>query len=182
MKRGNRVPPVYGIMARFEAPEQLIAAARAAHDEGYRRMDAYAPYPVEGLAAALGRHHSQLPWIVLAGGLLGLIGGYALQYWTSVIAYPLNIGGRPLHSWPAFIPVTFEATVLVAAGAAVLGMLWLNGLPMPYHPVFNVKSFERASRDGYFLCIEAADARFNHLETMRFLCTLEASEVSVVDH
>ena len=175
-------PPIYGLMAQFDSPERLIAGARAAHDAGYRRMDAYAPYPVEGLAHSLGRHHSRLPWIVLAGGILGMIGGYGLQYWSSVIAYPLNVGGRPLHSWPLFIPVTFELTVLVAAGSAVLGMLALNGLPMPYHPVFNLKSFERASRDGYFLCIESSDPRFSHLETMRFLCTLSAIEVSVVDH
>jgi hypothetical protein len=169
-------------MAQFDSPERLIAGTRAAHDAGYRRMDAYAPYPVEGLADALGRQHSRLPWIVLCGGILGMIGGYGLQYWSSVIAYPLNVGGRPLHSWPLFIPVTFELTVLVAAGSAVLGMLALNGLPMPYHPVFNLKSFERASRDGYFLCIESSDPRFSHLETMRFLCTLQAIEVSVVDH
>jgi hypothetical protein len=175
-------PPIYGLMAQFDSPERLIAGARAVHDAGYRRMDAYAPYPVEGLADALGRHHSRLPWIVLAGGICGMLGGYGLQYWSSVIAYPLNVGGRPLHSWPLFIPVTFELTVLVAAGSAVLGMLALNGLPMPYHPVFNLKSFERASRDGYFLCIESSDPRFSHLETMRFLCTLQAIEVAVVDH
>jgi hypothetical protein len=144
-------------------------------------MEAYTPFPVEGLAEALDFHRTHLPLVVLLGGLVGGIGGYALQYWINVIDYPLNVGGRPLHSWPAFIPVTFELTILVAALAAVLGMLALNGLPMPYHPLFNVPRFASVTRDGFFLCIEARDAKFNRIETRRFLEDLAACEVAEVE-
>ena len=150
-------PPIHGLMAEFDSPTDLVLAARRAHAEGYRRMDAYTPFPIEELNEAIGFHHTRLPLVVLVGGILGCVGGYGLQYWVSAIAYPLNVGGRPYHSWPSFIPVTFETTVLLAALSAVLGMLALNGLPMPYHPVFNVKSFALASKDKFFLCIEAAD-------------------------
>jgi hypothetical protein len=167
-------------MAEFDDPNALVAATRRAHDEGYRRMDAYSPFPIEELHEALGSHHSRLPLIVLIGGLCGCIGGYALQYWVSAIAYPVNVGGRPFHSWPAFIPVTFECTILVAALSAVLGMLALNGLPMPYHPVFNVPRFALASRNRFFLCIESKDKKFDLEETRRFLETLEPREVSTV--
>ena len=173
--------PLYGLMAEFVDPNDLIAAARGAHAAGYRKMDAYSPFPVEGLAEALGLRDHRLPRIVLIGGLIGGTAGYLLQYYVSVIAYPLNIGGRPLHSWPAFIPVTFETTVLVAALSAVLGMLALNGLPMPYHPVFNVPRFALATRDRFFLCIEATDPKFDREETQRFLEGLKAREVSNVD-
>jgi hypothetical protein len=169
-------------MAEFDTPEQLLAGARAAHAAGYRRMDAFAPFPIEGLAGALGRGPSRLPWLVLAGGVIGCIGGFLLQYWTSVIAYPMNVGGRPHLSWPAFIPVTFETTVLVAALFAVLGMLALNGLPMPYHPVFNVDRFARASRDGYFLCIEAEDKQFDRHAIESLLKRLKARGVFEVEH
>ena len=174
--------PLYGLMAEFEDPNDLIAAARGAYAAGYRKMDAYSPFPVEGLAEALGLRDHRLPRIVLIGGLIGGTAGYLLQYYVSVIAYPLNIGGRPLHSWPAFIPVTFETTVLVAALSAVLGMLALNGLPMPYHPVFNVPRFALATRNRFFLCIEATDPKFDREETMRFLEGLKAREVSDVDY
>ena len=171
---------IYGLMAEFEDPTSLVTATERAHSEGYRCMDAYSPYPIEELHHALGSHHTRLPLIVLIGGLVGCIGGYALEYWSSVIAYPLNIGGKPLHSWPAFIPVTFECTILAAALSCVLGMLALNGLPMPYHPVFNLPRFALASRNRFFLCIEATDRQFDLDRTRAFLETLGAHEVSTV--
>ena len=168
-------------MAEFDDPSSLVAATTRAREEGYRRMDAYAPYPIEELHEALGEHDSRLPLIVLIGGILGCIGGYGLQYWVSAIAYPINVGGKPFHSWPAFIPVTFECTILAAALSAVLGMLALNGLPMPYHPVFNVPRFALASRNRFFLVIEAKDKKFELDATRRFLETLNPREVSVVE-
>jgi hypothetical protein len=171
---------IYGLMAEFDDANALVSATEQAHHEGYRRMDAYSPFPIEELHEALGSRHTRLPLIVLVGGLLGCIGGYALQYWSSVFAYPLNIGGKPLHSWPAFIPVTFECTILGASLFAVLGMLALNGLPMPYHPVFNVPRFALASRNRFFLCIEAKDPKFDIDATRRFLETLNPREVSTV--
>src|SRR6266849_5260918 len=171
---------IYGLMAEFDDPSALVAAAREAHREGYRRMDGYSPFPIEELHEALGGHHTRLPLIVLVGGLFGCIGGYSLEYWVSAMAYPINVGGRPLHSWPAFIPVTFECTILVAALSAVFGMLALNGLPMPYHPVFNVARFALASRNRFFLCIEAKDPKFDLEATRRFLETLRPGGVSTV--
>ena len=171
---------IHGLMAEFDEPTALVAATAHAYKDGYRCMDAYSPYPIEELHEALGAHHTRLPLIVLIGGLCGCIGGYALQYWSSVIAYPLNIGGKPVHSWPAFIPVTFECTILAAALSCVLGMLALNGLPMPYHPVFNVPRFALASRNRFFLCIEARDPKFDLEGTRRFLETLNPREVSTV--
>jgi hypothetical protein len=175
-------PPIYGIMAEFLTAEELVEAARRAQDAGYRRMDAYTPFPVEGLTEALRTPPSRLPLIVLAGGLIGAAGGYYMQYYASAISYPLNVGGRPLHSWPAFIPVTFEMTVLVASLAAVLGMLALNGLPRPYHPVFNVDQFVHASRDRFYLVIEARDPKFDREKTSRFLESLAAHEVYEIAH
>ncbi len=144
-------PPIYGLMAEFHDSEELIEAARRTREAGFTRIDAYTPFPIEELAEAIGHHHSKLPLIVLIGGIVGAISGYGLQYWASVIAYPLNVGGRPFNSWPAFIIPTFEMTILFAAFSAVLGMFVLNGLPKPYHPVFNVPRFALASRDRYFL-------------------------------
>jgi hypothetical protein len=171
---------VYGLMAEFDTPNALVLAARRARDEGYRRMDAYSPFPIEELHEALGIPPTRLPLIVLIGGLVGCIGGFALQYWVSAVENPWNIGGRPLGSWPAFIPIAFETTILVAALSAVLGMLALNGLPMPYHPVFNVSRFALASRNRFFLCIEAKDAQFDLEKTRTFLQTLGPREVSTV--
>jgi hypothetical protein len=177
----NTQPPLYGLMAEFENPERLLEAARRAYQEGYRRMDAYTPFPVEGLDEAIGFHHNRLPLIVLIGGIIGAVGGYWMLYYSQVISYPLNVGGRPYNSWPAFIPITFELTVLAAALAAVLGVLALNGLPMPYHPVFNVPRFALASRDRFFLCIEARDPQFDRATTKQFLESLGPQEVSEVE-
>ena len=171
---------VYGLMAEFDDPNGLVLAAQRARREGYRCMDAYSPFPIEELHEALGMARSRLPLVVLIGGLAGGIGGFALQYWVSAIENPWNIGGRPLFSWPAFIPITFECTILVAALSAVLGMLGLNGLPMPYHPVFNVSRFALASRNRFFLCIESKDVRFDLEKTRAFLHTLGPREVSIV--
>jgi hypothetical protein len=172
---------IYGLLAEFTGPDELTDAATRAYQQGYRCMDAYSPLPIEGLAEALGFRHTQVPFIVLIAGLVGCGGGFALQYWISAVSYPVNVGGRPYNSWPAFIPVTFELTILVAALAALLGMLALNGLPMPYHPVFNVARFAQATRDRFFLCIEAVDPQFDRESTWRFLESLGSSSVSAVE-
>ena len=166
MSDGNGL---YSLVAEFESPGDLVNAAVRAREAGYRRMEAYTPFPVHGLPDALGFQRSWLPLVVLVGGLLGAAGGYALQYWVSAIDYPLNIGGRPNNSWPSFIPVTFELTVLVAALFAVLGMFALNGLPQPFHPLFALPQFSRASRDRFFLSIQWRDARFDPDATRSFL-------------
>jgi hypothetical protein len=168
-------------MAEFGDPSALVAAAAQVRDAGYRRTDAFSPFPIEGLAGVLGVDDRRMSLIVLIGGIVGGLGGYLLQYWTSVHAYALNVGGRPLHSWPAFIVPTFEMTILGAATAAVLGMLALNGLPMPYHPVFNVDRFALASRDRFFLCIEAADPKFDRVATRQLLERLGPRQVWEVE-
>ena len=170
-------PKTYGLIAQFESPQALLAAAEKAHAAGYRRMDAFSPMPIEGLAEAVGFHHTSLPLVVLCGGIVGGLSGFFLQYYGSVLGFPLNIGGKPLNSWPAFIPITFELTVLFAAITCVFGMLAMNGLPTPYHPVFNVSSFALASRDRFFLCIKSRDAQFDQRKTAEFLKSLGASEV-----
>jgi Protein of unknown function (DUF3341) len=167
-------------MGEFGTPEQLIHAAKKTREEGYRHVDAYAPFPVEGLSEALRLHRSWVPFITLLGGLTGGLGGFGLQYWAAAITYPQNIGGRPLNSWPAFIPVTFELTILGASLSAVLGMLALNRLPQPHHPVFNVPRFTHASADRFFICIQARDKKFHLVETARFLQGLNAHHVSEV--
>jgi hypothetical protein len=175
-----QVPAVYGLLAEFEDPTSLVVASDRAYEQGYRCIDAYSPFPIEELHHAIGMHHTRLPLIVLIGGLVGCVGGFLLQYWVSAVAYPINVGGKPFVSWPAFIPVTFECTILGAALSAVLGMLALNGLPQPYHPVFNVPRFALASRNRFFLCIEARDPKFHIEDTRRFLETLSPREVTTV--
>jgi hypothetical protein len=170
----------YGIMAQFETPEQLIAAARKAVAAGYRRIETYTPMPVHGLAEIIGVNRSAVARLVLAGGLFGCMGGYALQYYMTVMSYAHNVGGRPVHSWPAYIPVTFETTVLCASLAAVFGMLALNHLPMPYHPVFNVPAFSRATQDRFFICIRSDDPEFDSEKTRVFLENQSPLEVSSV--
>src|SRR5205809_4380176 len=169
-------------MAEFDNPTALVNAAKAAREKGYRKLDAYSPFPIEALSEALHLHKNRLPLILLLGGILGGFSGYLLQYYVTVVYYPVNIAGRPLHSWPAYIVITFELTILFGALSAVLGLLALCGLPMPYHPVFNVPRFALASRNRFFLCIEARDPLFDRKRTCEFLEKLEASEVSEVAH
>lgn len=175
-------PPIYGLIAEFHTPTDVVAAAHKVHNAGYRKVDAYSPYPIEELSEALELHHSPLPKLVLGGGICGALVGYGLQYWSSVIEYPMNIGGRPFNSWVSFIPPTFETTILFAAGTAVLGMLALNGLPEPYHPVFNVPSFALATQHKFFVLIEATDPKFDRAGTRKFLLSLGTTEVYEVEH
>lgn len=173
-------PDLYGYLAEFNTPADLVAAANRTREAGYRRVEAHSPFPVEGLAEAIGFQKNRIASLVFVGGLMGGIGAFAMQYYASVIDYPLNVGGKPLNSWPAFIPVTFECTVLAAAFAAVFGMILLNGLPMPYHPLFNVEKFSRASSDGFFLFVRWDDAKFHETETRAFLEGLSPESLSEV--
>jgi hypothetical protein len=168
-------------MAEFDDPEELLVAVERAYTAGYRKLDAYTPFPLEGLSEALRLRPTRLPLIILAGGFLGAAGAFFMQYFASVIDYPLNVGGRPLNSWPAFIPITFEVGILVAAFAAVLGMFALNGLPQPYHPVFNVERFGLATRSLFFFSIERGDPLFDLEGTRRFLEGLGAGNVSIIE-
>jgi hypothetical protein len=169
-------------MAEFETPTELVIATRTAYAEGYRKIEAYSPFPVEELSEAVGFGYSRMPLVVLAGGCLGLITALLLQYWISALSYPINVGGRPLASWPSFIIVTFEMTILGASLFAIFGMLALNGLPMPYHPVFHVERFAFATKDRFFLCIEAADPQFDRNITERFLESLQPKAISEIPH
>lgn len=178
---GVPVPRVWGLLAEFETPDELLRAARQARDEGYRRMDAYTPFPIHGLSDAMGFRPTKLPLLVLAGGLVGGVTALGAMWFSTTIHYPLNVAGKPFASWPMFIPITFEATVLFAAFTAVFGMLGMNGLPMPYHPVFNAPRFAFASRDRFFLCIEARDSKFDMGTTRAFLSGLGAREVVEVE-
>jgi hypothetical protein len=174
------IKAIYGVIAEFENPTALVSATRAAREKGYRRLDAYSPFPIEELNEALHLHRNKLPLIVLLGGIVGGTLGYLMQYYVTVIYFPINVAGRPLHSWPSYIVITFEMTILFAALSAVLGLLGLCGLPTPYHPVFNVPRFAHASRNRFFLCIQARDPLFDRQKTSEFLLTLEPREVSEV--
>jgi hypothetical protein len=172
----------YGLMAEFETADELLAAARRAHAEGYTKMDAYSPFPIEELAEAVGFHHTRLPLVVLICGITGALTGFLLQTYSFTVDYPLNVQGRPFFSWPAFVPITFELMILFSAFGAVFGMILMNGLPLPYHPVFNAPRFDRASQDGFFLCIEATDPKFDIAKTRSFLEGLKARAVSEVSN
>jgi hypothetical protein len=172
---------IYGLLAEFDNPTDLVNAAHAARNAGYTKVDAYTPFPIEELNEALDLGRSWVAPIVLLGGIIGALVGYGLQWYVAVIDYPINIGGRPLHSWPAFIPITFELTVLFAGIFAVLGMLALNGLPMPHHPVFNAPRFALATRDRFFLCIEATDPKYSRDDTWRFFDRLGPRSVTEVE-
>src|SRR6202049_1804023 len=172
---------IYGLMAEFSTAEQLLEAARRLHGAGHLRIQHFPPFPIEGLAEAVGFRSTMLPLVVLVGGIIGCGAGYFLQYYAAAVSYPINVGGRPLNSWPAFIPITFELTVLFAAVSAVIGMLLMNGLPTPYHPVFNVPRFALASRDRFFLCIKASDRSFDLQATRKFMQTLNPHEVSEIE-
>jgi Protein of unknown function (DUF3341) len=179
--RGSSTPTLWGLMAEFDDPHTLVEAAESAKQAGYRMMDAYSPFPIEGLDEAIGFHKSRISLVVLLGGLVGLFGGIGLQVWCAAIDYPINVGGRPFISLPSFVPITFECTVLVASLSAAFGMLILNGLPMMYHPVFNVPRFAMASRDRFFLCIEAKDSAFELKKTTDFLQGLAPKGVYEVE-
>ncbi len=172
--------PIYGMMAEFDSAQALLDAAHKTYQSGYRKIDAYSPFPIEGLADEIGFHHNSVPLVVLIGGIIGGCTGYLMQWWMSAVDYPLNIGGRPTHSWPSFIVITFEMTILFAGLSAVFGMLALNGLPMPYHPVFNVSRFAMASRDRFFLIVFSSDPKYNAPQTRSFLETLQPRSISEV--
>jgi ActD protein len=171
---------IYGMMAEFDSASDLVAAARKTHEAGYRKIDAYSPFPIEELAEAIGFHKNRVPLVTLIGGLLGGLGGYFMQYWMNVDSYPVVIGGKPYHSWPAFIVVTFEMTILFGGIFAVLGMLALNGLPMPYHPVFNVPRFAMATKDRFFLIVFSTDPKYTPAGTKQFLESLVPRSISEV--
>ncbi|HXS96302.1 MAG TPA: DUF3341 domain-containing protein [Candidatus Limnocylindrales bacterium] len=174
--------PIYGVMAEFDNPTSLVTAARTAREQGYRKLDAYTPFPIEELSDALHLHKNILPFLVLCGGICGGLTGFLLQYYITVFNFPINIAGRPLNSWPAYIIITFELTILFASITSVLGLMALCGFPMPYHPTFNVSRFSSASRDRFFLCIEASDPLYDHEKVSAFLGTFEPTEVSDVAH
>lgn len=172
--------PIYGLMAEFDSATDLVAAAERTYQAGYRKIDAYSPFPIEHLAEAIGFHNSGVPLVTLIGGLIGGLSGYLMQWWIATVSYPVNVGGKPFHSWPSFIVVTFEMTILFAGIFAVFGMLALNGLPMPYHPVFNVGRFAFATKDRFFLIIFSTDPQYSSSATRQFLEGLGAKSISEV--
>src|SRR5262245_36003013 len=174
-------PDIFGLLAEFEDPHELLEKTKQAWEAGYRRMDAYSPFPVHGMSEALGLHRNWMPYIVLFGAIAGGVGGYFMQYYGNAIAYPVIVGGRPFNSWPAFMPITFESAVLGAAILGVLGMLALNGLPMPYHPGFNAPRFEMATGDRFFLCIMGTDPKFDTEGTRQFLEELKPLSVYLIE-
>ena len=173
-------PALFALMAEFDTAEQLLRATRRAAADGYRRLEAYSPFPVEGLSDALGFHSQAIPLIGLCGGIAGAATGFAMQFVIHVAWLPINVGGRPLDSWPSFVPVTFEMAVLFAALSMLAGLLIMNRLPQPYHPVFNVAAFARASRDRFFLSVEVDDPRFDLERTRALLVACGAREVADV--
>jgi ActD protein len=180
MHHVDDTPKLYGLLAEFDSPTAVVTAARKAREAGYVKLDAFTPFPIHELDEALKVPRTILPWLVFAGGLAGLLGGFAMQYWMSAVDYPLNIGGRPLASWPAFVIPSYEMTILFASITAVVGMIALNGLPMPYHPLFNAPNFTNATADRFFLCIETKDAKFDAAGTRQFLETLQPLGVTDV--
>ncbi|HEV7644548.1 MAG TPA: DUF3341 domain-containing protein [Pyrinomonadaceae bacterium] len=172
---------LYGLLAEFNTPTELVEAARKTREAGYTRTDAFSPFPIHEMDEALGIKRSILSFLIFGGGLLGLLGGLGMQVYLMGVEYPLNVGGRPYLSWPSFIPITFECTILLASATAVFGMLFLNGLPQPYHPVFNVPRFALASREKFFLVIETTDPNFKYEETSEFMQGLHPQEVYDVD-
>jgi hypothetical protein len=182
MYHAEETKTVYGMVAEFSDPEEIVVAAHKAREAGYRKMDAYTPFPVHGLSEAIGFQDNLVPWLIFIGGLLGAGIGYGLQVYLNVVEYPMNVGGRPLVPWPAFLPVTFECTVLSAAFFAVFGaIIGMNGLPKPYHPIFNAPNFDLASQDRFFLCIESNDTQFDLEETRHFLQSLGPENVAEVE-
>jgi hypothetical protein len=175
-----KTTPIYGMMAEFDSASDLVAAARRTHEAGYRKIDAYSPFPVEELAEAIGFHSNRVALVTLIGAAIGGLSGYLMQYWIATISYPINVGGRPYHSWPSFIVVTFEMTILLGGISAVFGMLALNGLPMPYHPVFNVPRFAMATKDRFFLIVFSTDPKYDATGTRQFLESLGPGSIAEV--
>lgn len=173
-------PPVYGIVAEFDDPDVLIEAAGRTRGEGYRKFDAYSPFPIHGLAEAMEFNDVRIPWMAFFGGLTGCMLGLGFQTFVAVIDYPWNVGGKPLFSWPQFVPITFEATVLCTGICTFVAQFALNGLPRPYNPMFNAPGFDRASQDRFFLCIESRDPKFDPEGTTAFLKDLGALNVAEV--
>lgn len=172
--------PLYGLMAEFETAGELVAAARRTREAGFKNFDAYTPFPIHELDDAMDLHDNRVALFTLIGGLIGCVGGFSLASWVQAVALPLNIGGRPLISAPMYIPITFECTVLIGGLTAAISMILMNGMPSPYHPVFNVERFADASRSKFFLCIESDDPKFDRQATAGFLESLGPEEIAEV--